>query len=238
VVANILRYVSTYSPPPACTLAYVGAEAGRAQLESAGFSLAPYDDGPLGPGRPVLVVGPGAGDLVGDDVPGLLDKGGRLLAIGLGQKEANMLLPFPVAMSTAEHICTVFDPPGMASLLAGVGPADVMNRGPRDFDLVTGGASVLGDGVLATADDGKVVFCQMPPWSFDYRKYYDLKRTFRRTSYLLTRVLSNMGCPSATPLLERFSSPVADDEAEPRWLKGFYLDEPQEFDDPYRSFGW
>jgi beta-galactosidase len=240
VVANILNYVSAYSPPPARTVAYAGEDAGRRQLEDSGLAPVPYDGGPLGEDR-VLVVGPGAGDALAgqaDVVRTWLAGGGRLFAIGLGAAEANKFLPSAIRTSSEEHICTVFDPPGMASLLAGVGPADVHNRGPRDFDLVTSGATIIGDGVLATAGDGKVVFCQMPPWSFDYRKYYDLKRTFRRTSYLVTRVLGNMGCADSTPLIERFSTPVAADEAAPRWTEGFYLDQPQEFDDPYRSFGW
>ncbi|GAF67303.1 unnamed protein product, partial [marine sediment metagenome] len=65
---------------------------------------------------------------------------------------------------------------------------------------------------------------------------YNQKRTFRRTSYLLTRVLSNMGVPSATPVLDRFSSPVGAEEQ--RYLDGLYLETPEDFDDPYRFFRW
>jgi hypothetical protein len=37
---------------------------------------------------------------------------------------------------------------------------------------------------------------------------HNLKRTYRRTSFLLARLLANMGAAGSTPLLERFSSPV------------------------------
>ena len=40
-----------------------------------------------------------------------------------------------------------------------------------------------------------------------------------------------------TPLLTRFSTVVASNEPN-RWLHGFYLDEPEEWDDPYRFFRW
>ena len=54
-----------------------------------------------------------------------------------------------------------------------------------------------------------VVFCQLVPWQFDYSKeQHNLKRTFRRASFLLTRLLGNMGVEGATPVLARFSSPV------------------------------
>jgi hypothetical protein len=237
LVANILDYVAGYSPEPARAVTYVGEAAGQAHLEKSGFALTPYPAG----ADAVLVVGPGAGRELAGDANSLrtwLEGGGRLFALGLGAADANAFMPFPVATTTAEHIDTVFEREGADSTLAAIGPAEVHNRGPREIELISGGATVIGNGVLATALDGNVVFCQLPPWSFDYEKQYNLKRTFRRTAFLVTRVLGNMGCQSTTPLLERFSMPVAGDEAEPRWLQGFYLDEPAEFDDPYRSFGW
>ena len=160
------------------------------------------------------------------------------LAIGLGQKEANSFLPFSVKTQKREYVCSVFDPPGKASLLAGIGPADAMNRDPKEIELVAGGATVVGDGVLAVAPGANVVFCQRAPWEFEYRKYFNQKRTFRRVSCLVTRVLGNMGVDEPAPLLRRFSSPVKGAAEENRWLTGFYLDSPQEFDDPYRYFQW
>jgi hypothetical protein len=64
----------------------------------------------------------------------------------------------------------------------------------------------------------------------------NIKRTFRRVSCLLTRLLANMGAAGQTPLLSRFAGPVGEDEK--RWLDGFYLDVPEEWDDPYRFFRW
>ena len=37
----------------------------------------------------------------------------------------------------------------------------------------------------------------------------NIKRTFRRVSFLLSRLLGNMGVESETPILERVHSPVA-----------------------------
>ena len=61
-------------------------------------------------------------------------------------------------------------------------------------------------------------------------------RTFRRTSCLVTRLLGNMGVQGETPLVERLARPCGEDEQ--RWMDGFYLDTPEEFDDPYRFFRW
>ena len=91
--------------------------------------------------------------------------GGNLLALGLDQPEANAFLPFKVGMKKAEHIAAFFEPAGMDTLLAGVGPADVHNRAPRELPLVSSGAEVIGDGVLAKASNANVVFCQFPPYT-------------------------------------------------------------------------
>jgi hypothetical protein len=60
-----------------------------------------------------------------------------------------------------------------------------------------------------------------------------------------------MGVAAPTPLLSRFSTPVGDGDvsqaakapvappsAEGRWSQGLYLDQPEEWDDPYRFFRW
>lgn len=75
------------------------------------------------------------------------------------------------------------------------------------------------------------------PWRFSYHEQFNLRKTYRRTSFLLTRLLANMGAASPTPILGRFASPVKA-AGEKRWLEGLYLDEPEEWDDPYRFFRW
>ena len=103
---------------------------------------------------------------------------------------------------------------------------------------MSGGAEVIGNGVLARADGDNVVFCQLAPWEFDYGKQYNLKRTYRRASFVVARLLAGMGVAGATPVLTRFSSPVDAARPEKRWLDSLYLDQPEEMDDPYRFFRW
>jgi hypothetical protein len=66
----------------------------------------------------------------------------------------------------------------------------------------------------------------------------NLRRTFRRTACLVTRLTANLGVPTATPLLERLRTPLAAEDHERRCLTGIYLDVPEEWDDPYRFFRW
>jgi beta-galactosidase len=239
LVANLLDHLSAWKPAPARTALYAGDPAGRAHLQAAGFQLDSPDERTL-TGDRVLVVGSGGAETFSgrrEVIETFLNQGGRLLGVGLKKEEADALLPFEVAMTETEHISTYFDPPATASFLAGVGPADLHNRDPRALSLIAGGAMIFGNGVLATATNAPVVFCQVAPWQFDHERNPGLKRTFRRTSFLLTRVLANLGVAGETPLLDRFAQPLRADERG-RWLEGFYLDQPEEWDDPYRFFRW
>lgn len=189
----------------------------------------------------VLVVGPGGGKTLAPGAPAIaewLKAGGNVLAIGLDAAEANAFLPLQVGTKNAEHIAAYFDPAAARSPMAGVGPADVHNRDPRSLPLVTTGAATLGDGVLARAEGLNVVFCQLAPWQFDDDTKPNLKKTHRCASFLISRLLGNMGVEAATPLLSRIHDPLAGSSSEERRRSGFYLDQPEEWDDPYRFFRW
>jgi hypothetical protein len=217
---------------------YAGEAAGRAHLEAAGFAPLPFEEGKLS-SEHVLAAGPGAGEVLGNRAAAWIRSGGPVLALGLDGAEAGAIFPFKVATKKAEHIASFFEGATAGTPLWGAGPADVHNRDPRELPLVVSGASVLGDGVLARAEGVNVVFCQMAPWSFGYKEgQFNVKRTFRRSSALLARLLGNLGASGSTPLLARFGSPVDRGRPEKRWLEGLYLDVPEEWDDPYRFFRW
>jgi len=235
---SIVPYVLDWEPQPRRTVVYAGEQAGRDHLEAAGLSPATYG-GELSTDQ-VLAVGPGGGQVLAGSsatIGEFLRGGGHVLGIGLTGEEASTFLPTPVRTTQAEHIAAYFEPFGVGSALVGVSPADVHNRDPRELPLVSGGAMAVGDGVLGQVKDANVIFCQLAPWHLDYSgEKMNVKRTFRKLSYVTTRLLANMGAAGQTPLLEHFSRPVGSDEQ--RWLDGLYLDVPEEWDDPYRFFRW
>jgi hypothetical protein len=249
---NLLRYAAAWRPAPARKACYVGDPAGRRHLETAGVALASYEGGPVPPDQ-VLIVGSGGGKQLSPHAAAIskfVESGGHVLALGLEAGEANAFLPFQVQMKKEEHIAAFFEAFGNGSLLAGVSPADVHNRDVRELPLIVGGAIAFGDGVLAQAERANVVFWQLPPyavapagvreseWMLNGLEQFSLKKTFRRASFTLARILANMGVAGSTPVLARFSTPVPGSSAEKRWLDGLYLDQPVEWDDPYRFFGW
>ncbi len=240
VARNILQYAAEWKPAPERTAVYAGDPAGQKHLTAAGFSCAAFAAGKLAPNS-VLVVGPGGGKTLAANAAAIgdwLKAGGHVLAIGLDETDANDFLPNKVSMKKGEYIGDDFSPRNIHSPLAGVGPADIHVRDVREIPLITGGANALAGGVLATAENGSVVFSQLVPWKYEYKIPQGTKRTFRRTAFLTTRLLANLGVAATTPLLARFHDPVPAAKPEKRWLTGLYLDTPEEWDDPYRAFGW
>jgi len=199
---NLLNYIASWKPPSRRHTLYVGDPAGREHLQKAGIRVADFD-GQLRPDQ-VLVAGPGCGARLAPHKAAIADwlaKGGWVLAVGLSQAEARSCLPVNVAMKRGEYIASYFPPAPARSPLAGIGPADVHNRDPRELDLLPGGR------VVGMASGANVVFCQLAPWRFDPRGM-PTRRTFRRLSCLLSRLLGNLGVDAQTPLLAHFSKPV------------------------------
>jgi len=240
LLRNLLGYVSAWRPSPHREVLYAGDPEAKRHLESVGISARDYTGQKLSPGQ-VLVLSAGGGKMAAgkaSEIVAWLKTGGKLLAIGLNAEELTPWLPFQVSTKSAEHISSFFDPFSPDSVFAGIGPADVHNRDPRELPLLTEGARIVGDGVLAQSEDASVIFCQMAPWEFAGDKQPNLKRTYRRASFMLSRLLANLGIAASTPLLDRVHNPASALKPEERWLSGLYVDTPEEWDDPYRFFRW
>jgi hypothetical protein len=239
LAGNVIAYASAWKAPPARRAVYAGDAKGRGHLKAAGIEATGYEGGELSAKGDVLVVGPGGGGALSPHavaVAKFVKEGGNVVAVGLDQRDADAVLPIKVTLAKREHVGTTFEAPGLRSPLAAVGPADVHVREPRELPLLTGGATALGDGVLGTA--GNVVYCRVVPWQFDPGSTPNVKRTFRRASFMLTRVLANLGVAGGTAVLDDLHRPVDPARAEKRWLDGLYLDVPEEWDNPYRFFRW
>lgn len=236
---NLLGYLLDWQPPPTRTAVYLGSKEGEQHLETSGFRPRLLATGSLAANE-VLILGPGAilNARQATEVRAWLDAGGQLVSLGLESGTLSQLAPGKVGFREAEHIASFFEPPPFASIFAGIGPADVHNRAPQTWPLVSAGADILGDGCLAQARQPNIALCQILPWRFDPTRQLNFRRTFRKSSWVLARLLGNLGLRGETPLLKRFGEPVPLLNFGNRCLEGLYLDQPEEWDDPYRYFRW
>jgi len=239
LAGNILRHVADWQPSPRRNVVYAGAEAGLQFLQALGISARPFEGAVKN--DDLLVAAPGSSPPLTkhrSQLDSFLQQGGHVLALGLDQEEVATMSSGTVTAQPEEHIAAWFEPFPATSPFAGISPADVHNRDPRALALITSGALPIGDGVLARARNANIIFAQMAPWQFSASRPMNQKRTFRRAAVQVNRLLANLGAWSSTPLLERFHQPLYDARPEMRWRQGFYLDVPEEWDDPYRFFRW
>ena len=130
LAGNLITYVSEWKPVANRQALYVGDPAGKTHLEKAGVAVGSYEGGKPSADQ-VLIVGPAAGQKLAANTAAIrewLAAGGHALAIGFEQADAHELVP-GVTMKKVEHIAACFEPFATASPLAGVGSADVHNRG-------------------------------------------------------------------------------------------------------------
>jgi hypothetical protein len=213
-------------------------------LKANGLVLRPYTGGPLAPSE-VLVLGPDSGASVRGHEPAIdqfITAGGNVLGLGLTQPDvAGIPTLSELRFKRAEHISACF--PAQPGALQGVSPAEVHNRDPREISLIASGCQIVGNGVLGRLEESNVLLCQLVPWQFAApERQNNLRRTYRRATFLVSRLLANLGATAATPIVENFQRPLDLSDrpktGQQRWLTGLYADQPEEWDDPYRFFRW
>ena len=241
LVGNVLRYVNEWKPEPKRAVAGFGDTEAYLKMIGANpdgryFGKRAIPDFQPDNENTILVTAGGVPWNARDDerVKHFVRGWGGVLTVGCGNADLNLYYP-DITVTNGEHISTYFEPFGMDSPLRGIGPADLHNRDPQVYPLVTDGADVVGNGILAVMDEGRTVICGLAPWQFP-EDQQSFKRTFRRSAFTLARLLGNMNADLRTPLPGRFHGQVGKDEK--RWLDGLYVDQPEEWDDPYRFFRW
>jgi beta-galactosidase len=219
LAGNLLKYASGWTPIPERGIVYAGEGGGKSHLEKAGLPVADYTGGPLRDNQ-ILVIGAGGAKALANsagEIQQWLRNGGKVLMLGAGPEDVDAL-GLKVTMKTAEHIASSFAPAMTGTALAGVSPAEVYARDAKEIGLVADGAEAVGDGALGRLPVGKgeVVFCQMVPWRYDYKAFngsawhiyyrmHHVKWTFQRTSFLVSRLLGNLGVRAQTPMLARIA---------------------------------
>jgi hypothetical protein len=240
ITRNILSYVAEWKPFVNRQALYTGEQAGKEYMDKASIETMTYTGGKLKPDQ-ILIAGPGSGKMLTNNSKSIkkwLKAGGQLFTVGLAQPELSIFFP-GIKIKKAEYIAAFFGPFEKGSPFAGIAPADVHNRAPREIPLVGSGATIAGNGVIAKDETSGAIMCQLVPWQCDYKgEQHNIKQTFRRWAFLVNRLLGNMGVASSIDFLSGFHNPVDKRKEEKRWLNGLYLDEPEEWDDPYRFFRW
>ncbi len=202
ICSNLLSYLAAANPLAAPRrVAYLGDARGSALLDqlAVGHSTGPDAMG----GNALLVVGPGG--RVNGGVMDAVRSGTNVLCLGLSAADMRRLAP-GVSCEQKQAVSEIL-PPAMAPEFAGISSADVHWRTRPSLAALTDGAGI-GTGSLRVIGSGRgrLVLCQSAPWMFDSSAHPYLRATYRRSLFLVARLLANLGAQAASPLLERFRS--------------------------------
>ncbi len=230
---NIIQYLAQAHPQPAKTVLYDGDDKGAKLLAALGVKHAIFQGQPLD-ANSVLIVGPGSKHLA--IVADQIQEGATLLGLGLTQQQLNALVP---GLATLKEQQTLPAPLGAQDdpTLRGISNAEVFWRDFPTLNAITSDSGV-GNASLRIWHLGKgtVVLSQALPRMFDDEHRPSLRTSYRRTVYLVSRLLHNLGAMADCPLVLRLAKPDAAN-ATP-WLHSYYLQTPVAEDDPYRFFPW
>ncbi len=230
VFANLIRYLDTARPATSRPVLYSGNEEGLGLLRRLGHAPSTPDaKGP--PIDALLILGPGhqtqrldSAVAAGADV------------LGLGLSPADLQRAFAERIETTEQP-TISGPLSCPTPpeFNGISSADLHWRTAPTIAALSTNASPHPALAVLRRGKGRIVLCQAAPWMFDCQKHPYLRTTHRRTTFLVSRLLANLGARADCPIIDRFAKRPDTDRP---WLGALYLQDPVAEDDPYRYYRW
>ena len=249
---QLLTYLTEVKPASTRKVSYVGDMRGSELLSKLSVSFEK-----LGSRKPtdteVLIVGPKSPKVPGLDAA--VTNGLSVLCLGLSDEDLQRLLPNRVDVEERPVYSTMIARLAGTPLFAGVSNGELHWRTKLDIAALTD-TSPTSNQALKTIQIGKgrIVLCQAAPWMFDYEAKPYVRTTFRRNTFLVSRLLANLGARFDTSVAQRFAAktaPPRDDSGDssvgngtPRvnqpgpWLDSYYIQNPESVDDPYRYYRW
>jgi len=198
ICRNLLSYLGTGRPAPVRIAYYAGSKKGQELLTQLGVAFAPYSVQTLD-ANTLLIVAPGSGAITG--LAEGMQKGMKLLALGLDEQEIKRLGIAVGPMATAPTVSSLisdFTAPEFKGISNAELHARTLQQDVSAFIETSNSSNQLLKCVSVGA--GGAVFCQTAPWMFDYSRKPYLRTTYRRTVFLISRLIDNLGALSATNL--------------------------------------
>ena len=213
---NLLHYLETVKPAAVRAVDSAGDARTSDLLKQLGvFAEGAEKLGDAG----LLVLGPG-GALV--DLRHRVENGLDVLCLGLSEAEVQRAFPGLLKLKAGRTVSSMlagFDNP----LLAGISNSELHWRTQPTLAAIQDNDG--SDAALRVMPIGRgvVIFCQAAPWMFDYQKQPYLRTTYRRSTFLVSRLLHNLGAAGSQAFAGKES---------------LYLQTPEAGDDPYRYYRW
>jgi hypothetical protein len=202
ICRNLLTYLDRVkAPAPSARVLYAGAAEGGKLLGDLGVTYENFA-GEASDAQ-IVVVASGAGNL--DQVKDIAAAGASVLCLGLDAKELNSALGGAVKAKDAPSVSAMVRDLS-APEFAGISNAELHWRTRPEIAAIEAVDSTSCPALkVLKVGKGKVVLCQAAPWDFDAAQKPYLRTTYRRTAFLISRLLANLGVNAENPLLAKLS---------------------------------
>jgi beta-galactosidase len=208
LVRNLFAYCAT--PPDSAwrTVYYAGAPEGAKALSELGVQAADPGSRALGEGD-LLVLGPDAPQTLCAGLKDALQRGLNVLLLANTADDLKST-PVPCKWQTRTVVTSAIAPDARTGAFEGLSNAETHFDDLVTLPLLSEPAPADKEGLLAgeRVGRGNLVFCQVAPWMFDPQKAPHDRTTYRRSAFLLARILANLGAPSRCPLLADWKAPA------------------------------
>ena len=232
LLPNLCRYLdSGRAIAPARRVLYAGGDEGAKLLRDMQVRFEPLAAQALDE-TAFLVLGPKPPAI---PVTASVEKGLNVLCLGLSDSDLSALLPGELKVKAAPTVPSLAERLDDPALL-GISNAELHWRTLLAVPALEP-AGGNGNEALRVLRKGRgtIALCQAAPWMFDYAKKPYVRTTFRRNSFLVSRLLSNLGASFAT------AAAFAGDPAQPAATAAapnWYVQQPVAEDDPFRYYRW
>jgi beta-galactosidase len=208
LVRNLLGYCTGPASGAWRTVYYAGALEGRETLARLGVQAADPGLKPLGEGD-LLVLGPGAPQAIRAGLKDALSRGLNVLALANSAGDLKAA-PVPCQWQSKTIVSSALKPQARTGPFLGVSDAETHFVDFVDVPLLSKPVPADQEGLLASArlGSGTIAFCQVAPWMFDPAKVPHDRTSYRRSAFLLSRILANLGAPMQCPLLANWDQPA------------------------------
>ncbi|MCX7818704.1 MAG: hypothetical protein N2652_05785 [Kiritimatiellae bacterium] len=205
LVRRLLRHLQSAPAASARRVLYAGDDRGATLLRDLGVDAAPLPSAVEPSASLLLVAGPGARPP--QKLQEAVEAGAHVLALGLDAELLRAWAPGLDARPSAPVSRAEFgDDVGAEPLLRGISPAELYWRTRPTISALRG----EGHPALRVWQRGRgaVVALQVAPWHFDAERSPRLRTTCRRTLWLVSRLLHNLGAAARNPVVELLEQPA------------------------------
>ena len=203
---NLIFYLDTVNLVPSRTVYYTGNDVGEKLLKQLGIIFTIYDNQLLNE-KSLLIVGPEA--KLKTKLFELVKGGANALCLGLNAVEINANVSTDIKVKDSSEYSSMIEDLSTPEFM-GISNSELYWRTKMHLAAIQNNDKYSNKALKKiSSGNGIIILSQLAPWMIDYMKSPNIRNTYRRNIFLVSRLLANLGAVYKTSKLrESFKQPL------------------------------